>query len=105
MQWRLHEHECTSPFLPIGQGWRYDEFPLLSRAHVLQAFIPAFDGFSDAQCKPHRLLVTFVSTGGQTDVEKSYSSGEILATSGIHEARVGASELAKGPAERHGQLF
>jgi len=70
MQWRLHGHECTSPFLPIGQSWRHDEFPLLSRAHVLQAFIPAFDRFSDAQCKPHRLLVTFVSTGGQTDVEK-----------------------------------
>lgn len=27
------------------------------------------------------------------------SSGEILATSGINEARVGASKLPKGPAE------
>lgn len=33
------------------------------------------------------------------------SSGEILATSGIDEARVGASELPKGSAERHGQLI
>lgn len=30
---------------------------------------------------------------------KSATSGEILAASGIYEARVGASELPKGPAE------
>lgn len=65
----MHEYEpshSTSAFLPIGQSGRYNEFPLLSGAHVLQAFIPAFDRFSDAQGEPHRLLVSFSSTGGQT---------------------------------------
>lgn len=59
---------CTFSFLPIGQFWRYDQFSLLSWAHVLQAFIPAFDCFSDAQSEPDWLLVTADSTGQQTQV-------------------------------------
>lgn len=69
MQGSLHAYGqsySTFSFLPIGQAWRYNQFPLLSRAHVLQAFIPSLDHFFDAQCKPYWLLVTLGSTGGRT---------------------------------------
>ena len=69
MQGCLHAYGqsySTLPFLPIGKGWRYDQLPLLSRAHVLQTFIPALDHFFDTQCEPYWLLVTLGSTGGWT---------------------------------------
>lgn len=64
MQPSLHAStQATFPFLPIGQAWWYDQFPLLSSTHVLHAFIPALDRLLDAQCEPHGLLVTMVTTG------------------------------------------
>lgn len=62
---RAFRRDLTFPFLPVGQGRRDDQFPLLSRAHVLQAFIPAFKHFHDAQSKPHGVPVTISSTGVQ----------------------------------------
>lgn len=80
MQWRLHasgyRQYGTFPFLSIGQSRRYDQLPLLSRAHALQAFVPAFDHFLDAQREPHCPTVPrLISTGGQTQPRKVESGG------------------------------
>lgn len=80
MQWSLHasgyRQYGTFPFLSIGQSRRYDQLPLLSRAHALQAFVPAFDHFLDAQREPHCPTVPrLISTGGQTQPRKVESGG------------------------------
>lgn len=77
MQWHAcgYRQYITFPLLPISQGWRYDQFPLLPWAHVLQAFIPAFDDFFDAQCEPHRLLVTMSSADEQTQMHTQINLG------------------------------
>lgn len=65
-----HRQSTTSALLPIGQSWRYDQLPLLSGAHVLQAFVPALHHLFNAQREPHGLLVSERPAGGQRHTEK-----------------------------------
>lgn len=61
---------ATSALLPVGQSWRYEQLPLLSGAHVLQALVPAFHHLLNAQREPHGLLVSKRPAGGQRHTEE-----------------------------------
>lgn len=50
----------TFPFFSIAQGGRDGELSLLSDTHPLQALVPAFESFQDAQGKPNGLPVVML---------------------------------------------
>lgn len=52
----------TFSFFSIAQGWRNNELSLLSYTHSLQALVPTFESFQDAQGKPNGLAIVMFVT-------------------------------------------